>query len=119
MFEADPDDFAGGHDGVEIAGAVVGDARGEDFAFEFGDEERGALKIFDGVEKCVEASAARGNSLPARGEAREGALLDRFDFAAKASEAFTTNLLQDFGIAPFLMLTARAKFAFQQFSFGV
>ena len=113
LFEADPDDLAGGHDGVEIAGAIVGDARGENFALEFGDEQRGALKIFDGVEKRVEAAAARGDSLPACGEAREGALLDGFDFAAEASEALAANLLQDFGIAPLLMLAARAKFAFE------
>ena len=119
LFEADPDDFTGGHDGVEIAGAIVGDARGENFAFEFGDEKRGALEIFDGVEKRVEATAARGDSLPARGEAREGALLDGFDFAAEAGEALAANLLEDFGVAPFLMLAARAEFAFEEFSFAV
>ena len=119
LFEADPDDFAGGHDGVEIGGAIVGDARGENFAFEFGNEQRGALKIFDGVEKRVEAAATRGDSLPACGEAREGALLDGFDFTAQASEALAANLLEDFGVAPFLMLAARAEFAFQQFSLAV
>ena len=104
---------------VEIAAAIVGDARGENFAFEFGDEKRGALQIFDGVEKRVETAAASGDSLPARGETREGALLDGFDFAAQAREALAANLLQDFGVAPFLVLSARAEFAFEQFSLAV
>jgi len=43
LFEANPDNFSGGHYGVEIAGAVIGDAGRENFAFEFGSEERGAL----------------------------------------------------------------------------
>jgi len=119
LFEADPDDFACGHDGVEIGGAIVGDARGKNFAFEFGNEQSRALKIFDGVEKRVEAAAARGDSLPACGEASEGALLDGFDFTSQASEALAADLLEDFGVAPFLVLAARAEFAFQQFSFGV
>ena len=119
LFEADPDDFASGHDGVEICGAIVGDARGENFALEFRDEQSGALEIFYGVEKRVEAAASCGDALPARGEAREGALLDGFDFAAQASEALAANLLEDFGVAPLLMLAARSKFSFQQFSFAV
>ena len=113
LFKADPDDFASGHDGVEICGAIVGDARGENFALEFRDEQSGALEIFYGVEKRVEAAATRGDSLPAGGEAREGALLDGFDFAAQASEALAANLLEDFGVAPFLVQTARTEFAFE------
>ncbi len=46
-------------------------------------------------------------------------MLDGFDFAAKAGEALAANLLQDFRVAPFLMLAARAKFAFEQFSFSM
>ena len=119
LFETDPDDFAGGHHGIEIAGAIVGDARGKNFAFEFGNEQGRALKIFDGVEKRVEAAAARGDSLPACGEASEGALLDGFDFTSQASEALAADLLEDFGVAPFLMLAARAKLTFEEFSFAV
>src|SRR6202012_2782620 len=115
----DPDDFACGHYGVEIGVAIIGDARGQNFALEFGDEERGTLEIFDRVEKCVDAAAPRGDSLPTRGEAREGALLDGFDFAAKTGEALAANLLEDFGVAPLLMLTARTELAFEQFSLSV
>ena len=104
LFEADPDDFAGSHHRVEIAGAIVGDARGKNFAFQFGDEQRSALEIFHGVEKRVEAAAARRDALPARGEARKRALLDGFDFATQTREALAANLLQNFGVAPFPML---------------
>jgi hypothetical protein len=77
------------------------------------------LQIFYGVEKRVEAAAAGRDSLPACGEAREGALLDRFDFATEAREAFAANLLEDFGVAPLLVLAARAEFAFEKFSLSV
>src|SRR5580704_8647154 len=43
LFEANPDNFSGGHYGVEIAGAVISNAGGKNFAFEFRSEERGAL----------------------------------------------------------------------------
>jgi hypothetical protein len=116
LFEANPDNFTCGHDGVEIAGAVIGNAGRKNFAFEFRSEERGALQIFNGVEERIESTTADGNTLPARGESGEGALLDGFDFTAKASEAFAANLLENFGVAPFLMLAARAEFAFEKFA---
>ena len=77
------------------------------------------LQDFDGIEERIEAAATGGDSLPACGEARERALLDGFDFAAEACEALAANLLEDFGIAPLLMLAARAEFAFEEFSFAV
>ena len=62
------------------------------------------MQIFDGVEKRIESAATNGDTLPARGKSGEGALLDGFDFTAKASEAFAANLLKNFRVAPFLML---------------
>ena len=91
LFEADPDDFACGHNGVEIGRAIVGDTRGKNFALEFGDEEGTALEIFDGVEESIEAAAASGDSLPACGEASDCALLDGFDLAAEAGEALAAK----------------------------
>ncbi len=116
MFEANPDNFSGGHYGVEIAGAVIGDAGRENFAFEFRSEERGALQIFNGVEERVESATTNGDTLPTCGESGEGTLLDGFDFTAKTSEAFAANLLENFGIAPFLMQATGAEFAFEKFA---
>jgi hypothetical protein len=74
------------------------------------------LQIFDGVEKRIESTTTNGDTLPTSGESDEGALLDGFDFTAKASQAFAANLLENFGVAPFLMLAARAEFAFEKFA---
>jgi hypothetical protein len=119
LFEADPDNFTSGHDGVEIAGTVIGNTGGENFAFKFGGEEGGALQIFYGVEERIETATANRDTLPTRGESGEGALLDGFDFAAKASEAFAANLLENFGVAPLLVLAAGAEFTFKKFAAAV
>ena len=65
LFTADPYDIAGGHQRVEIVGAVVEDARGEDFTFQVGGGQTRALQDLDGIEDGVEAAARDGDALPA------------------------------------------------------
>lgn len=57
--------------------------------------------------------------MPTRGESGEGAPLDGFDFTAKTSEAFAANLLENFRVAPFLMLAAWTEFTFEEFAAAV
>src|SRR5260221_3376905 len=52
--QADPDDLTGGAERVEVAGAVLADARGENLALEDRCRERIALHGFDRVQQGFE-----------------------------------------------------------------
>src|ERR1035441_6718086 len=54
---ADPHDVTGGHQGVEIVGAVIQHACGEDFALQVGGGHGGTLQDLDGIEQRVESAA--------------------------------------------------------------
>ena len=118
-FDAEPNNFAGSDQGIEIAGTIVADARWENFPLELGSQNRDALHRFDNIEQRVEPFAWHAYALPPKRKARERTLLDRFDFPAQARQTFAAYLLQHVRIAPLTMPTIRAEFAFQQFSLGM
>jgi hypothetical protein len=92
-FETNPNDFASGDECVEIGGLVVHNARGEDFCFEQACRERCALKVFDDVEKGVEAAT-------------------RLDFLTELGEGLATDGAEDFSIDPFPVDAAGTEAAF-------
>ena len=89
--------------------AIIGETRGKNFTFEFGSEQREALKIFHGVQQRIGPAAAYRHALPSRRQSRERALF-------QTRQALPANLLQHFRIAPLAVRAARTEFAFEQFA---
>jgi len=74
--------LAGAEQRVQIARVVLRDAGGEDARLEIGRGNEGALQLLDGIEERGGSALGRLDPVPCDGEAREGFLLDRLDFAA-------------------------------------
>ena len=95
---------------------------GKNFAFKFGHEQAARSSLED-FRRCREARRGRGDAwrlLASAWQSARTCVVRRVRLrGAGAREALAANLLEDFGVAPFLMLTARAEFAFQQGSLGV
>ena len=119
LLEADPHHFAGGHQRVEIGGAVIEHARRQDLALQIGGGQRRALQNLDGVEQGVEAAAWDSDAVPAGEQAAEGVLFGGFDLAAQAGERLAADLLQHLGVAPFAMHALGTELAFEQLAIGV
>ena len=119
LLAADPHHVAGGHQRVEIAGAVIEHARGQDLALQVGGGQGRALQNLDGVEQGVEAAARNGDAVPAGEQADEGVLFGGDHLAAQAGEGLAADLLQHVGVAPFAMHALGAELAFEQFAIGV
>ena len=119
LLAADPHHVAGSHQGVEIAGAVIEHARGQDLALQIGGGQGRALQDFDGVEQGVEAAARNGDAVPAGEQADEGVLFGGYHLAAQAGERLAADLLQHVGVAPFAMHALGTELAFEQFAIGV
>ena len=79
---AHPHDLAGAEQRVQIARVVLRDAGGEDARLEIGRGNEGALQLLDGIKERGGSALGRLDPVPCDGEAREGFLLDRRDFAA-------------------------------------
>ena len=69
----------------QAASALNANARWQDFGFDDGGGERRALEVFDNVEEGVETAARLDYSLPPGDEARENALVYRFNLFSEAS----------------------------------
>ena len=50
LLQSNPNNFAGSHHRIEIASLIIGDTRRKDFAFQFGNQQRGALQVLHGVK---------------------------------------------------------------------
>ena len=116
--DAGPGDLPGSDERIEIAGLVVGDARGQDSGLDKRGGDRRALQLLDDVQKRVHSPAGRKQALPVGEEAGQGLLLDRLDFFAQPGKRFAADDAQNFGIDPLAMQAAGTEASFDDAVFG-
>ena len=108
---ADPRDVPGGHEGVEVGGAVAADAGREHVRFEDRRGDRHALQLSDGAREGVRVSARPIRVLPGRQEAPERRRVHRLDLASQHRERAAPDAAQHVRIAPLVARPARPEAA--------
>ena len=116
--DADPDDFAGRRDRVEIGRIVAVDPRRQDLGLEDRRRQRRALQLLDRVEQRVGAAPPPDDPLPRRREPAEHRLIDRLDLVAQLGERAAPQHAQHAGVGPLAPRAAGTELALDQASFG-
>ena len=113
---ADPDNFAGGCEGVEISRVVAVDPRGQDLRLQNRCGERRALQLFDGIQKGIGAVPPQNQTLPLRRESAEHLLVDRLDFVPQLRQRSPSKQAEHVRVGPFALDAARPELAFENSS---
>ena len=107
--DAEPNEVTGGAQRIEVRGAVVRHAGGEDVCLQDRRRHRGPRQDREHLHQPVGAAAVQTDALPGRQEAAERGAVDRLDLGPQHGERAPPQLAQDLRVAPLPLCTARTE----------